>query len=178
MRPVDDYSARIKAPFATLGVICNDTHLLAIHFLPPSISAKSPTFNTIAHLVTVQLMIYLDKPTYKFDLPVKLSGSKHELDVWHAMQKIPAGETETYGQLASAIDSSPRAVGTACGKNPVPIVVPCHRITAANGLGGFMGGKDDDPLAIKRWLLAHEADAKVQGQGRVETQAQRHGALL
>ncbi len=157
MMQADDYSARIKAPFATLGVISDDTHLLAIHFLPTAITAKSPTPNTIAHLVTVQLMIYLDKPTFKFDLPIKLSGSKHQLDVWHAMQKIPAGKTKTYGELALAIDSSPRAVGTACGKNLLPIVVPCHRITAAKGLGGFMGGKRDDPLAIKRWLLAHES---------------------
>lgn len=180
MRHLDEYSARIKAPFATLGVICNDTHLLAIHFLPTNVSAKSPVLNTIAHLVTVQLMIYLDKPNYKFDLPVKLSGSKHQLDVWHAIQKIPAGKTRTYGELAAEIDSSPRAVGTACGKNPVPIVVPCHRITAANGLGGFMGGKDDDPLAIKRWLLAHEAGAKIQDkvQDEVKAQVPRQGSLL
>ena len=172
------FAACLKAPFATLGIVADEKHLLGVHFLPASVAAKAPKTNTIAHLACVQLMAYLDNPNFVFDLPLRLGGSKHQLDVWHAMQKIPAGETETYGQLASAIDSSPRAVGTACGKNPVPIVVPCHRITAANGLGGFMGGKDDDPLAIKRWLLAHEADAKVQGQGRVETQAQRHGALL
>jgi methylated-DNA-[protein]-cysteine S-methyltransferase len=156
MTSIDHYTARIKAPFATLGIISDDTHLQAIHLLPTSIASKSPISNTIAHLVSVQLTIYLDKPSFKFDLPIKLNGSKHQLDVWHAMQKIPAGKTKTYGELALSIDSSPRAVGTACGKNPVPIVVPCHRIMAANGLGGFMGGKRDDPLAIKRWLLTHE----------------------
>ena len=156
MNSAEQYSARIKTPFATLGIVSDDTHLLAIHFLPMSVTSKSPTLNTIAHLVSVQLTIYLDKPTFKFDLPIKLNGSKHQLDVWHALQKIPAGKTKTYGELALSIDSSPRAVGTACGKNPVPIVVPCHRITAANGLGGFMGGKRDDPLVIKRWLLTHE----------------------
>ena len=156
MNSIEQYSARIKTPFATLGIMSDDTHLLAIHFLSASIDAKPPTPNTIAHLVSVQLTIYLDKPTFKFDLPIKLNGSKHQLDVWHALQKIPAGKTKTYGELALSIDSSPRAVGTACGKNPVPIVVPCHRITAANGLGGFMGGKRDDPLVIKRWLLTHE----------------------
>ncbi len=157
MIPIEQYNACIKAPFATLGIVADDTHLLAIHFLPASIHAKPPTPNTIAHLAAVQLMIYLDKPSFKFDLPIKLNGSKHQLDVWHAIEKIPAGKTKTYGELALVIDSSPRAVGTACGKNPVPIVVPCHRITAANGLGGFMGGKRDDPLAIKRWLLTHES---------------------
>jgi methylated-DNA-[protein]-cysteine S-methyltransferase len=91
---------------------------------------------------------------------LKLTGSKHQVDVWQAMQKIKPGATQTYGELSDSIDSSPRAVGTACGQNPVPIVVPCHRVVAANGLGGFMGGKQDDPLKIKRWLLAHESTRK------------------
>jgi methylated-DNA-[protein]-cysteine S-methyltransferase len=153
---IDDYDARIKAPFATLGVKTSGTHVLALHFLPITVTAKSPIVNTIAHLATVQLMQYLDNPKFKFDLPLKLSGSKHQIDVWHAMQKIAAGSVRTYGGLADEIGSDARAVGTACGKNPVPIIVPCHRIVAANGLGGFMGGKRDDPLAIKRWLLTHE----------------------
>lgn len=153
---LERYTARIKAPFATLGVISDDTHVLALHFLPVTVEAKSPQVNTIAHLATVQLMHYLDRPTFKFDLPIRLAGSKHQLDVWHAMQKISAGHTKTYGEIATAIASSPRAVGTACGQNPLPVIVPCHRITAAKGLGGFMGGKQDDPLTIKRWLLTHE----------------------
>jgi methylated-DNA-[protein]-cysteine S-methyltransferase len=153
---IDDYDARIKAPFATLGVKTSGTHVLALHFLPVTVTAKSPIVNTIAHLATVQLMHYLDNPKFKFDLPLKLSGSKHQIDVWHAMQEIAAGSVRTYGDLANEIGSDARAVGTACGKNPVPVIVPCHRIVAANGLGGFMGGKRDDPLAIKRWLLTHE----------------------
>jgi methylated-DNA-[protein]-cysteine S-methyltransferase len=153
---INDYDARIKAPFATLGVIASDTHVLALHFLPVSITAKSPIVNTIAHLATVQLMHYLDNPKFKFDLPLKLAGSKHQIDVWQAMQRITAGSVRTYGDLANEIGSDARAVGTACGKNPVPVIVPCHRIVAANGLGGFMGGKRDDPMAIKRWLLTHE----------------------
>ncbi|MEO8386699.1 MAG: MGMT family protein, partial [Betaproteobacteria bacterium] len=76
---------------------------------------------------------------------------------WQAMRAIKAGATQTYGELSASIDSSPRAVGTACGQNPVPIVVPCHRVVAATGLGGFMGGKKNDSLRIKRWLLAHES---------------------
>ena len=158
---LDQYAARIKAPFATLGVIADHAFVKAIHFLPASVSAKSPTFNTIAHLAAVQLMSYLNNPKFKFDLPIRLSGTKHQLDVWHGMQKIAAGKTSTYGELAESIASSPRAVGTACGRNPLPIVVPCHRIVAANGLGGFMGGKLDDPLAIKRWLLIHEGTLLV-----------------
>lgn len=154
---LDKYDARLKTPFATLGIIASETHLLHIHFLPMDVTAKAPTTNTVAHLASVQLMAYIENADFKFDLPIKLAGSKHQLDVWRAMQKIAAGKTQTYGELAAKIDSSPRAVGTACGLNPVPIVVPCHRVVAANGLGGFMGGKQNDPLAIKRWLLAHES---------------------
>ena len=154
---LDKYDARLKTPFATLGIIASDTHLLHIHFLPMDVTAKAPITNTIAHLASVQLMAYIENADFKFDLPIKLAGSKHQLDVWRAMQKIAAGKTQTYGELAAKIDSSPRAVGTACGLNPVPIVVPCHRVVAANGLGGFMGGKQNDPLAIKRWLLTHES---------------------
>jgi methylated-DNA-[protein]-cysteine S-methyltransferase len=154
---LDKYDARLKAPFATLGIIASDTHLLHIHFLPMDVTAKAPITNTVAHLASVQLMAYIENADFKFDLPIKLGGSKHQLDVWRAMQKIAPGKTQTYGELAVMVDSSARAVGTACGMNPVPIVVPCHRVVAANGLGGFMGGKQNDPLAIKRWLLAHES---------------------
>ena len=157
---LDKYDARLKAPFATLGIIASDTHLMHVHFLPMDVTAKAPKTNTVAHLASVQLMGYLDNPAFKFDLPLKLAGSKHQLDVWQAMRKIAHGETVTYGELSASIDSSPRAVGTACGQNPVPIVVPCHRVVAANGLGGFMGGKQSDSLAIKRWLLAHESTRK------------------
>jgi len=78
--------------------------------------------------------------------------------VWEAMQAIPAGETRTYGEIAAAIGSSARAVGGACGANPIPLVVPCHRVVASGGrLGGFMGAREEGfELAIKRWLLAHE----------------------
>ncbi len=101
-------------------------------------------------------MAYFDNAKFVFDLPVRLAGSKHQLDVWQAMREIASGTTKTYGDIANDVGSNARAVGTACGKNPMPIVVPCHRIVATNGLGGFMGGKRDDPLAIKRWLLTHE----------------------
>ena len=159
-RLLDKYDARLKTPFATLGVIASETHLLNVHFLPMDVTSKVPKTNSIAHLASVQLMGYLENPDFIFDLPLKLAGSKHQLDVWQAMQKIAAGKTQTYGELAENIDSSARAVGTACGQNPVPIIVPCHRVVATDGLGGFMGGKKSDSLSIKRWLLTHEGAAK------------------
>jgi methylated-DNA-[protein]-cysteine S-methyltransferase len=77
--------------------------------------------------------------------------------VWREIEKLFPIKTITYGDLARRIGSAARAVGGACGTNPVPLFVPCHRVLAASGgLGGFMGGKDDFPLSVKRWLLRHE----------------------
>ena len=151
------FDACLKAPFGTLGIVADDKHLLGVHFLPASVAAKAPRTNSVAHLACVQLMAYLDNPNFAFDLPLKLTGTKHQVDVWQGLRKIPAGKTFAYGELAATIGSSPRAVGTACGQNPIPVIVPCHRIVAANGgLGGFMGGKLENPLMIKQWLLKHE----------------------
>ena len=159
MTPYDRhvFDACLKAPFGTLGIVADEKHLLGVHFLPASVAAKAPRTNTIAHLACVQLMAYLDNPNFNFDLPLRLTGTKHQVDVWQGMRRIPAGKTVTYGELAEGVGSSARAVGTACGQNPIPVIVPCHRIVAANGgLGGFMGGKLENPLMIKQWLLKHE----------------------
>lgn len=90
-------------------------------------------------------------------LPVKTGGTDFQKAVWAALRAIPAGETRSYGQLASAI-GSPRAVraaGLANGQNPIAVIVPCHRVIGANGtLTGYAGG-----LERKRWLLAHEGVA-------------------
>ena len=156
------YDAILIAPFAAIGIIADERAVTAIHFLPAGTPARAPIKNTLAHLACVQLSSYFNNSKFRFDVPVRLIGSKHQLDVWQAMRDIPAGVAATYGAIAKIIGSNARAVGTACGRNPVPIIVPCHRIVAANGLGGFMGGKLDDPLAIKRWLLTHEGAITAQ----------------
>jgi methylated-DNA-[protein]-cysteine S-methyltransferase len=152
------YQAKLRAPFGVLGIrTIDDKCLINISFLSAQESILTPKKNSAAHLVCVQLQQYFDNPKYQFDLPIKLSGTAHQIKVWEALQKIPSGRPWSYGELSQQIDSSPRAVGTACGHNPIVIVIPCHRIIAANGqLGGFMGGKLDDPLSIKKWLLRHE----------------------
>lgn len=150
------YDAVVKGPAFAVGVTTDTRHITGLSLLPAATRAKAPPPDTLAYLACVQLSGYLDNPRYRFDLPIRLTGSLHQLHVWEAMRAIPPGETRTYGDLAAEVGSNARAVGTACGMNPVPIVVPCHRIVAANGLGGFMGGTGEDTLAIKRWLLAHE----------------------
>lgn len=152
----DEFDAVVKCEAFAVGIRTDERHIIGLSLLPAVTLAKAPPPNTLAYLACVQLSGYLENPRYRFDLPIRMSGSLHQLKVWEAMRAIPPGETRTYGDLAAEVGSNARAVGTACGMNAIPIVVPCHRIVAANGLGGFMGGTKEETLSIKRWLLAHE----------------------
>jgi methylated-DNA-[protein]-cysteine S-methyltransferase len=105
-----------------------------------------------------QIEAYLDGRLTLFDLPVRAEGSAFEQDVWRLMRAIPYGQTRRYGDLAAELGQIARAVGQACGSNPVPIVIPCHRILAADGLGGFSGGAG---RPTKRWLL--DLETRVSG---------------
>ncbi len=91
-----------------------------------------------------------------FDIPLLFSGSRFQQRVQKAMLSIPYGETRTYGELARQLRTSPRAIGNACRRNPVPLVIPCHRVVAATGTGGYCGAVSGAPVAIKRYLLAQE----------------------
>ena len=91
-----------------------------------------------------------------FDLPLAPAGTEYRRKVWHALTLIPYGATRTYGELAAIAGGSARSVGQANGRNPIPIVIPCHRVLASTDLGGYSGG---DGLETKRWLLAHEGAA-------------------
>jgi methylated-DNA-[protein]-cysteine S-methyltransferase len=155
---VEAFQACLRAPFATLGITTTDTHVTGIRFLAPTVAAFAPRRNTIAFLACVQIQAYLEDPAYRFDLPLKFAGTRHRLAVWEAMQRIPAGKTRTYGDLAKDVGSSARSVGGACGANPIPVVIPCHRVIAAGGdIGGFMGARAEGfERTIKRWLLEHE----------------------
>jgi len=100
-----------------------------------------------------QLESYFQGQLTAFSIPVAPCGAPFHLKVWEELKKIPYGETRTYQEIGEAIGSprAARAVGNACAANPVAIVVPCHRVLAKNGLGGFGGG-----LPVKKWLLQHE----------------------
>ena len=87
---------------------------------------------------------------------MELLGTPFQQAVWHALRDIPPGSPLTYGQLAKQLGTAARAVGGACGANPIPIIVPCHRVVSASGIGGFMQTCYLGPLNIKSWLLAHE----------------------
>ena len=150
----------ISAPFGRLGILTElvegSLMLSKIDYLPAEEVLIAPK-NALAKEVERQCKAYFKDPTWQFDVPTKPVGTEHQKKVWTSIQDIPVGKTKTYGQLAKKIKSGPRAVGTACGANPYPLIAPCHRVISAHGIGGFM--KEDSPglyRQIKLWLLKHE----------------------
>jgi len=157
-RSLDRYDAVVPAPFGALGVRVRGDAVHEIAFLPKGTLAVEPRSPSAA--VTARaLTSYLRDARTRFDLPLASEGTPFQRRVRAAMARIPVGETRTYGALAQELGSSARAVGQACGENPLPVVVPCHRVVSASGLGGFAHRTDGFLLDVKRWLLAHEARA-------------------
>lgn len=152
-------SAVMDAPFGKVGIRVNDVAGVVelIEYLPASAEPCVPV-SPLAQRAVAQIARYFETADASFDLPLADVGTPFQRRVWQAMCAIAPGETRTYGELAREIDGVPRAVGQACGDNPFPIVIPCHRVVAANGLGGFNHHAGDGfYLRVKRWLLAHES---------------------
>ena len=147
--------AIIAAPFGQLGLAADQGTLTGIEFLLEPRPLKKPVSSLLKE-TEAQLAAYFKNPAHVFTLPMQLHGTPFQQRVWQALCEIPAGAPWTYGQLAKILATAPRAVGGACGSNPLPIVVPCHRIVSATGIGGFMHTRELKPLNIKSWLLAHE----------------------
>jgi methylated-DNA-[protein]-cysteine S-methyltransferase len=149
------YSAILSASFFSVGIRCNDEEITEITYLEPQakIAPKTP----LAKEAVRQLRAWLADPAFEFGLPLAPAGTHFQRKVWERVSAIPAGQTMSYGEVAAAIRSGPRAVGNACGANPYPIVVPCHRVIAANqALGGFGKQGGGFLLEVKKWLLRHE----------------------
>lgn len=151
-----EFDAVLAAPFGALGVRTEMDAIAEIRFLPPGTRALAP-HNSLAARACEQLAAYLADATARFDLPLKPSGTVFQRNVWRAIAAIPQGMTLTYGEIARRLKSAPRAVGQACGRNPYPVIVPCHRVVAYDGgLGGFANTRGGYLLDTKRWLLEHE----------------------
>ena len=102
------------------------------------------------------VLAQLQEPARAAQLPLDIRGTAFQQRVWQALRQIPSGQTRSYGELAKQLGSAARAVGQACGANPYPLIVPCHRVTSAQGLGGFAHSSGGWLLEVKRWLLRHE----------------------
>lgn len=100
-----------------------------------------------------QLFAHFDGILRAFDLPLAPAGTAYQRQVWEVLIRIPYGATRTYTEVAAEAGGAPRSVGQANGSNPIPIMIPCHRVVAAGGLGGYSGGSGVD---TKRWVLGLE----------------------
>jgi methylated-DNA-[protein]-cysteine S-methyltransferase len=150
------FAAKIATPFAVLGLRTNGLALTALSYLKKDVTVQAPT-DRVAEAAARELESYLVDPGYRFTVALAPSGTAFQKRVWAALSEIPRGQSRTYGEVARLVRTAPRAVGQACGANPIALVIPCHRVVGAQGsLGGFMNAEDGDPIAIKRWLLAHE----------------------
>lgn len=150
------WAAKVSAPFGVIGIAVADGFVTGIRYLPSGTGLLAPE-DALARDACRQIEAYLRDPGFRFSLPLHAPGTDHQRRAWEAMTAIPAGQTLSYGELAAAIGSSARAVGQACRVNPLPLVIPCHRVVARDGsLGGFMGRRGGFALSVKRWLLEHE----------------------
>lgn len=156
----------MASPIGAVGLIADETAVRGASFGGQSFKAYGPAGvpkaggQALLGKAVGQLDAYFAGELTDFDLPLVMAGSEFELKVWEVLKHIPYGEIVTYGWVAAQAGDAlaARAVGTACNHNPIPIIVPCHRVVGANKtLVGFGGG-----LPRKRWLLEHEARVHME----------------
>lgn len=159
------FQTHLDSPLGPLFIYSNESSLIHLNwggdengliskFLDPEGGSPVEKEIDVLKQARIQLAEYFRKERISFDLPMQLHGTPFQIKVWEKLQEIPYGVTWSYEKLARAIGKQRaiRAVGNANGKNPIPIIIPCHRVIEKNGnLGGYSGG-----LHIKDWLLSHE----------------------
>jgi methylated-DNA-[protein]-cysteine S-methyltransferase len=159
-----NHRTTIDSPIGTITLVADDDALVEVHLPDEKISSTTAAENTTPaeHGVLAQaadeLREYFAGERLEFDVPLAPRGSAFQLAAWQALRTIPYGETVSYGEQARRLGDArkARAVGAANGRNPLPIVVPCHRVVGANGhLTGFGGG-----IECKAWLLDHERSVR------------------
>jgi methylated-DNA-[protein]-cysteine S-methyltransferase len=151
LTPAAPLSVTVPSPLGMLTVTEQDGAITKLRWHG---TAAHPAPTPLLAEAARQLAAYFDGSLKDFDLPLRPEGSPFEQAVWRAMCRIPAGSTRSYGAIAAEVGAPARAVGGACGSNPIPIIIPCHRILATGGpLGGYSGQGGNE---TKRFLLALE----------------------
>lgn len=161
----DSFVKYIETPIGIMEISASSTGITSINFLKNrkpfneqknNIDSKPMGYTNKA---AIQLMEYFDGKRTTFDIPLHLEGTAFQKRVWQALLTIPYGHTASYSDIAIKAGSprACRATGGACGKNPISIIIPCHRVVASNGkIGGFSSG-----LHRKKWLLKHESKLQI-----------------
>lgn len=150
----------IASPIGNLHITVENNHLVQLEFTEKQITQPA-TLSTLSKHIASEIHQYFNNPKYQFDINLKLAGSPFQQRVWQALTSIPSGETVTYGALAKSLGTGARAIGRACRTNPIPLIIPCHRIVGMKSIGGFAGQKAGRLLAIKERLLAHESHQNI-----------------
>lgn len=159
--PTTDFAAIVELPLVglRLGIRIEGGAVTGFDFLLPGAAgyrAEACVATGVARRCVDQLRRYFADPSFRFRLPLAPRGSAFQRRVWAELAAIPPGAVRRYGEIAQRLGTSARAVGAACRTNPLPIVVPCHRVVAADGLGGYSGTTAGVLFSLKPWLLAHE----------------------
>lgn len=149
------WSAIIKLPFATLGIATRDGLLHSVDYLDHDAGLLAAQ-DALSREVAAQLDAYCRDSHFCFDLPLAPPATDFQQRVREALLAIPLGQVRSYGALAEGLASGARAVAMACRHNPLSVIVPCHRVVAKNGIGGYSGATSGEPVERKRWLLKHE----------------------
>ncbi len=144
-------SASLDSPVGALSVTERDGAIVRLAW-----SAQADGQSALLDSALAQLRAYFSGELTVFDLPLRVEGSDFQRAVCDAMLAIPLGETRTYGEIAKDLGAPPQPVGNACGANPIPVIIPCHRVLSATGLGGFSG---QGGVETKVALLKHEGAA-------------------
>jgi len=138
-----------NSPFGALCISATETNIVALDWKSPESNIETPLLLE----ASAQLTAYFAKKLESFDLPLAPKGDSFQQSVCQAMLEIPYGETTTYGAIADQLNTFGQPVGNACGGNSIPIIIPCHRVLGANGLGGYSG---EGGVERKIELLKHE----------------------
>ena len=155
------FDAIVRLPFGSVGVRASGEYVQQIEFLPGDVRPMTAA-NALAQRAVDQLFAYCEDCEKPIDLPLEIAGTEFQRSVWNEIVNIRCGTTRTYGDIADQLQSTARAVGQACGDNRLPLAIPCHRVVAATGIGGFAHRRGGAYERIKRWLLLHEAGAELR----------------
>ena len=148
-------TAVINSPVGHLSLKALGDRLVGVSFASERTVLIEPTGMLVD--VASELAHYFANPTHRFAFPYRfLSGSEFQHRVWQTLTTIPAGETRTYGDLAVLLETSPRSIGQACRHNPLPLIIPCHRVVGTRDIGGFMGKTTPAFVDRKQYLLTLE----------------------
>ncbi|MEP6608337.1 MAG: methylated-DNA--[protein]-cysteine S-methyltransferase [Burkholderiaceae bacterium] len=152
----DRFDAVVRLPIGCVGVRTHGAYVQEISFLPEGAHGKAAA-TELGKRAVEALVAYCADASVPIALPLAIEGTDFQRRVWNEICAIAPGATRSYGEIARRLGSVARAVGQACGDNRLPLAIPCHRVVAASGIGGFAHRRGGAYERIKRWLLLHEA---------------------